>query len=120
MAVIGGVEALVGGLDSLIKKALIAVFDYVLKNLRFGRPGHQEKTENFQASYVEGTTHSTADTEFSILHGRETAPYLAIPVLDLQAVGSRMPVLEVTRAADANRIYLSSPEEDIPITLYLE
>lgn len=120
MAVIGGVEALVGGLDSLIKKAIIAIFDYVLKNLRFGRPAHQTKAENFQASYVEGTTHATADTEFSILHGRETAPYLALPVLDLGAIGSRTPVLEVTKAADANRIYLSSPEEGVPFTLYLE
>lgn len=114
------VESLSGGLDAGLRRALKAIFDYVLKNLRFGRPGDQEPTENFQASYVEGTTHNTPGTEFSILHGRGSAPYLVIPVLDVQTVGSQVVPLAVTRAADSKRIYLTSTIADAPVVLYVE
>lgn len=120
MATSSVIETYSGGLDAAIKSALKKIFDYVLKNVRFGRPGHQDSSENFSGSFVEGTTHAVANTEFSIEHGRDTAPYLAIPVLDLNTVGSRIPPLQVTQAADGRRIYLSSSETDVAISLYLE
>jgi len=114
------VESQTGGLESGLRRALKAIFDYVLKNLRFGRPGATEPSENFQANFVEGTTHSVAGTEFTVVHGRESAPYLAIPVLDLQTVGSRVVPLEVTKAADARRLYLKSTIASAAFTLYVE
>lgn len=120
MATTPGVQAIIGGLEPDLKKVLVRVFDYVLKNLRIGRPGHQEPSENLQASFVEATTAAVANTEFSILHGRANVPYLAVPVLDLQAVGSKIVPLEVTRAADVNRIYLKSSETSKPISLLVE
>lgn len=120
MATSAAVESLIGSLDAVTKKALKAIFDYVLKNLRVGRPGHQEPSENFQASFVEGTTASVANQEFSILHGRDSAPYLAIPVVDLGTIGSKVVDLTVTRAADGSRVYFSSSVTDAPIRLLLE
>lgn len=120
MATSALVESLLGGLDADTRKALKAAFDYTLKNLRIGRPGHQEPSENLQASFVEGVTPGIANTEFSILHGREQAPYLAIPVLALDAEGARIVPLIVARAADSSRIYLTSSETDAPFLLLIE
>ena len=120
MATSAYTDSLLGGVDAGLRRAFKAVFDYVLRNLRFGRPDHQVPTENFQLYYVTGRTHAVADTEFSIAHGLGQAPYLAIPVLDLQAVGASTVPLEVTRAADAVRIYLKSSVADAPVTLMVE
>lgn len=114
------VETAIGGLDSAVKKALKTIFDYVLKNLRLGRPGHQVASENLQAVFVQGTTPSIANTEFSIEHGMATTPYLATPVLDLQTVGSTVVRLQVSRAPDARRIYLKSPDTDAAVTVLVE
>lgn len=114
------INTIVSGLAADIKKAFVLVGEYVLGNLRLGRPGHQVRSENLQAYFVEGTTHAVANTEFSIEHGLATAPYLAVPVLDLQAVGSKLVPLEVTQAADARRIYLKSSETSKAVTLLLE
>lgn len=120
MAVVGGVDVLLGGLEANTKRVLQRVFEYVLKNWRFGRPGHQVRTENFTGAFLEGTTHSVANTAFSIEHGLEHAPYLAIPVLDLQTVGSEIVPLAVAQAADSRRVYLKSAETSAPISIYVE
>jgi hypothetical protein len=120
MATPGTVQTYLAGLPTDTKKVLQQVFDLVLRNGRLGRPGHQMPTENIGRVFIEGTTDAVADTEFSILHGLETAPYLAVPVLDLQTVNSRIVPLTVTQAADARRVYLSSSEESAAFTLLVE
>ena len=120
MASMGAVQSAIGALPADLKRALTTIFEYVLKNWRFGRPSDRAPSENFQGSFVEGTTHGTTNTEFSIEHGRGTAPYLAIPVRNLQAVGSKVVDLTVTRAADTRRVYFKSTVTSAPITLYLE
>lgn len=120
MANSGYTESLMGGLDRNVRRTLRAVFDYVLANLRFGRPVVNERADNFQMYTIEGTTHSVANTEFSIEHRLGTPPYLALQVLDLQAEGSQMVRLTVERAADSRRVYLSSPDTNAPITLLIE
>jgi hypothetical protein len=120
MANPGAIQTYLGGLDSTIRKVLINVFDYVLPNLRWGRAVHQSRAENLQAYFLEGTTHSVANTEFSIAHGLASAPYLLIPVLPLDAEGAKLVPLEVSRAADASRVYLKSSETDAPIVILVE
>lgn len=102
------VETLVGGLDSAIKKAMVGTFDYVLKNLRWGRPGDQVMAENLSAVFLTGTTPAVANTAFSIEHGLGTTPYLLIPVLDLNTVNSEIVPLSVAAVPDARRVYLKS------------
>ena len=114
------VESLLGPLEPAPRKVLTAVFDYVLGNLRIGRVTDRTRSENFQAYCYTGTTPSTANTEFTIAHGLGITPYLCIPVLPLDEAGSRLVRLEVTRVADASRVYLRSPEVDAPFSLLFE
>lgn len=109
-----------GGVDPDLKRVIVRIFDYVLNNLRIGRPDAMTRSENVQAYFLTGTTPSVANTEFSIAHGLSQPPYVAIPVLDLQTAGVQSPRLTVSRAADANRIYLKSPDTDAPFTILVE
>jgi hypothetical protein len=120
MAKVAGVDVLIGGLDADTKRVFSRVFDYVLNNLRFGRADHQARAENVQAYFLEGTTHAVANTEFSIAHGLGQAPYLVVPVLDVTTAGKKLPRLTVTRAADAMRVYLSSPDTSQPFSILVE
>lgn len=120
MAVPGFAESLFGGLDATVKKVLTEFVRYALPNNRFGPVDHQTKSESFTAYYVNSTTSSTANDEFSILHGMGTTPYLFTQVVPLNVVGAKQVRLTVTRAADSQRIYLSSPDTNAPISLLLE
>lgn len=113
-------ESLLGGIDRDLRRALRAVLDYVLANLRIGRPIVGKREGNLQLYAIEGTTASVANEEFSIEHSLNTPPYLALQVLSLQSEGSRMVRLTVTRVADSRRVYLSSPDTDAPVTLLIE
>lgn len=107
MASFGFVESLLGGLEATIKRPLLEAFRYVVSNGRFGPAAHQTKSESFQAYYLESTS-ADSTSEFSILHGMGRTPYLAVPVLPLDLVGARTIPLEVTRAADAQRVYVKT------------
>lgn len=93
---------------------------YLIPNGRFGPISHQTKSENFQAYYVLSTTASTANDEFSVTHGLGRTPYLIVPVLPLDQVGAKTVRLQVSRAADGQRVYLKSPEVSAPIALLIE
>lgn len=114
------VEALLGGVEAGLKRTLKGVFDYVLANLRFGPPTHQARSENWQAYYLTATTPAVAGQEFSIAHGLGRAPYLLMPVVALQDVGSQLVPLTVTRAPDASRVYLSSTTVNAPMAVLVE
>jgi hypothetical protein len=107
MATFGYVESLLGGLESLLKRPLLEAFRYVVGNGRFGPASHQAKSESFQAYYQESTT-SDSTSEFSVAHGMGRIPYLAVQVLPLDVVGAQLVPLTVTRAADAQRVYLKT------------
>lgn len=120
MASTSFVESLLGNLNADLRKAFKDVFTYVLKDLRFGRAGDGMRAENFSGHFYQGMTSAVSGQEFVIPHQLERAPYLAIPALDLQRVGSEVVGLQVTRAADARNVYLASAEENVPFSLYLE
>jgi hypothetical protein len=96
------------------------VLTALVPNLRFGPVTHQRKSENFLSYYVSSTTSSTANDEFSIQHGLGRTPYLAVPVLPLDSSNAKTVRLEVTRPADAYRVYLRSPETSAKVTLLIE
>jgi hypothetical protein len=120
MATPGYVESLIGNLPTEHRAAWKRVMDYVLRNLRFGPVVHQTRAENFQAYYLTGTTPATANVAFSIAHGLGRAPYLLVPVLDVGSVNSQVVPLMVTQAADAQRIYLSSPSTSAAFAMMVE
>lgn len=122
MADLSSLLTKLGGLDPETKKVFTALLMELVPNLRFGHPkGEQpDPAKNFGGGFFQGTTAAIADTEFSIAHGFGRTPYLAIPVLPLDEVGSRLVDLTVTRAADDKRVYFSSPETDAAFTIYIE
>jgi len=102
------------------RSAFKNAFDYILSNLRFGRPVNQERCENMQVYFLIGKTSAIADTEFSLVHNLAVPPYLAIPVLPLQSVNVTLPQLTVTRPADGNRVYFKSPAVNATICVMVE
>lgn len=121
MADQGFVESQLAGVpDSGLKKILASIFKYVLKDVRFGRAEDTEASTNFGGGFFEGTTHATPNTEFSIEHSFGRPPYLLIPVLPLDAVGANIVPLQLERAADARKIYLSSSVASATFVVYLE
>lgn len=114
------VESLLGGIDRDLRAAFKRVHDYILTNLRFGPATHQTRASNWQAYYLTSTTPADANVEFSVVHGLGKAPYLLIPVLPLDRVGAATINLQVTRAADANRVYLRSPSTNVPVWILCE
>ena len=119
MAALGGLEALLGGLDENTKRALTEVLRALVPNLRGGPVDHQVKLENFQRYYVNSTTDASTG-EFTVVHGMGRAPYALRQVLPLDVIGAQMVPLTVTRAADAVRVYLKSASTSAPFTLELE
>lgn len=121
MASLAAIESELGGIPADQKKSLLNAFKEIIKNgIRFGRPGTAEPTENLSGHFYTGTTSSVSGREFVVPHSLGRAPYLVIPVLDLQTVGSEIVGLQVTRAADGVNVYLASAETSVPICLYVE
>lgn len=106
--------------DEATRKALLAYAESLAVELDFGAPDHQQKARNFQMYFVEGTTSTTVDQEFSIVHGLKRNPVLVFQALNPQTVNTQAVRLKVTRAADSNRLYLSSPDAGAPITLLVQ
>lgn len=121
MADKGYIRALLSAVpDATTKRVLQQAFEHVLDNIRLGVPEHQTRATNLQAYWMTATTPADANEEFSIPHGLLTTPHYALAVLELDKAGSQTAVLEVTRPADARRIYLRSSSTSAPITLLVE
>lgn len=121
MADQGYVESQLAGIaDPQLRKILSSVFKYILKDTRFGRAEDAEASVNFGGGFFAGTTHATPNTEFSIEHSFGRPPYLLLAVLPLDGSGGNIVPLQVERAADARKIYLSSSVASANFVVYLE
>jgi hypothetical protein len=120
MASKGYVESQLNRLDAKIRNVFTQVFTHVLDNLQIGGISHQEKAINFRWIRVDSTTATTANEEFSIQHGGGQTPLYLIPLLPLDSSGGWCPRLKVTRAADASRVYLSSPDTNARFSMLME
>lgn len=120
MADIAGVTSELGSLNDEVKKSVSAAFRYVLNNLTVGAVEPGRRSKNFQWYWVQGTTPAVANTEFSIAHGLQKVPNIILPVVPLSEVGAQMVPLQISRAADAYRVYLKSSSTSAAITLLVE
>lgn len=121
MADIGYVETLLAGVkDAETRRALSALFKYLLKDVRFGRAEDGEPSTNFGGGFFAGTTHATPNTAFSIEHSFGRPPYLLIPVLPLDSTGANIVPMQVEAVADSRKIYLSSSVASANFVVYLE
>lgn len=122
MADLGFISSELQALPPDLRVILLRVFTSILTDIRLGHPkGEQpDPMKNLGGGFFAGTTAAIANTEFSIAHGFGRVPYLALPVLPLDQVGSKLVPLTVTRAADDKRVYFSSSVTSAPITLAVE
>jgi len=105
MANIGYVQGLINRLPADQRVVLLAIFDEVMRQNRIG---DSDKATNFAWFAVESTTHATANTEFSVVHGMASTPSRFIPSIRLDVVGAQIVPLKVSRLADARRAYFTS------------
>lgn len=117
MAAPGYIDTILNALDANIRVPLTTAFQFVMRELALG---DNTKAENFSWYRISGTTHATANAEFSIAHGMDHAPSKLIPIVSLDAAGGALVPLTVTKASDARRIYLKSSSTGAAFTAYLE
>ncbi len=121
MADMGAVNTNLNGVpDEGLKRILLRIFEYILKDIRFGRAIDGDASKNFGGGFFAATTPAIANEEFTIAHTFGRTPYLCMPVIPLHSVGAKLVRLTNVRAADSARIYLASPDVDADFTLYIE
>jgi len=120
MADYANVESKLNSLEDTLRRVFKDIFQYVLKDLRFGRAIHGDPSKNFGGGFFQGVTPGVANTEFSIQHTFGRVPYLAFQVIPLDAVNSKIVRLQNAKAADSSRVYLKSPDTDSTFMLYVE
>lgn len=117
MAAPGYIATLLNALDANVRTVLQRAFEY---SMRENALGAGTKAENFSWFKVSSTTHATANTEFSVLHGMDHAPSKLIPILALDSTRYQLVTLAVTRPSDAKRVYLKSASTGAQFQVYLE
>jgi hypothetical protein len=114
------ISSLTGGVPADLRLVFQRIAEYFFNNLRIGVPENAVRSENFQLYNFSATTPSTANTEFSIAHHLGNAPYLLLPCLNLSNVNEQLIPLQVSRAADASRIYLKSTSTSATFRIWVE
>ena len=119
MADIGYIKTLVNGIqDDRTRANLNLAFEEVVRNFSIGPIEDMTRAVNGQSYFFQATTSSVANTEFTIHHGQGQTPLWVRPILPLDAVNAQSVPLVVSRAADAQRIYLKSTSTGA--TLFVE
>jgi hypothetical protein len=118
----GFIESEIKSLPVELRAKMLRIFRAFLKDIRFGHPTGDvpDPMVNMAGGFYHGTTPATPGNEFTIAHGFGRVPYLAVPVLRLDAVGSSLVSLTVSRAADDKRVYFTSTEASAPVSLAIE
>lgn len=121
MADIGYLRSLAKAIpDPTTQKAVLQIVEHLGGTLAFGAVDPmKKKATNFQMFHQPSTT-AASTGEFTIAHGMDTVPQIAIPVLDLSQVGAKIVPLEVTRVADSRRLYLKSTSTGAVFSLLVE
>lgn len=119
MADKGYLKSLLNGIaDAQTRKVLALAFEEVVDNFRSGPVEDRTRAINGQTYRFLATTSSVANTEFSVQHGQGQSPLWVQAILPCDAVNAQTVLLKTTRAADEQRLYLSSPSTSA--TVYLE
>lgn len=116
MADIGAIKTELAAFEGAQKSGLLSAFTYMLSNWSFSA-SDRGKAGNNLLYYIDGTTSSNANTEFSVAHGMETTPSVLIPVAKLNQVNAQIVPLTVSRAADSKRVYLTSSSTSAAFTV---
>lgn len=117
MADKGYVSNYINALPENMRVPLKSALDYIMDDWRVGTSA---RAINARWYRLTGTTHGTANTEFSIKHGLDGIPTQLFPVLDLSVVNSQIVPLSVSKAPDFERVYLKSSSTGATFTVMAE
>ena len=117
MAVKGYIDSQLNALPAELRYPLQQAFHYLMDNWRVGTG---VRAENAQLYRISSTSHATANTEWSVRHGLGSTPTQLLQVLDLSVVNAQIVPLTVSRAADHERLYLTSSSTGAVMTLLVE
>ena len=121
MADIGGLRKLAQSVaDPTTKQALLGIIELGFGGLTFGGFDENDKKATNFRMYRQQSTGSASTAAFTIAHGMETVPRLAIPVLDLSQPGATLVPVEVVRAADGKRLYLKASSTGAYVSFLVE
>lgn len=121
MAALGSLESLCQALPEAIRRQMIAYTREWATSLRFGAPASSAvKAENFAGGLVPFVTSAVANSEVAVAHGLGRIPRLVIPLLPMDTVNATLPVLTVTKAADATYFYVKSATTSASAWVYCE
>lgn len=120
MADKGSIELYLNTLPVETRGPVGQAIKYLADNWRLGQPDEGRRATNAQWYLRTSTTAAVANVEFSIAHGLSQKPTALYPVLFCDQVGSQIVPLKLTRAADNNRIYLSSPSTSAVFSVFIE
>ena len=122
MADVGAMRAIVKGIpDPATREIMVRLVEYLGPNLTIGAVDPMnKKATNFQMYHQASTTAAASTSGFTIAHGMDRTPQVAILTLDLSQPGAKIVPLEVTRSADSRRIYLRSDSTSALFSLLVE
>lgn len=106
--------------DPTTKQALLTIIELGFGGLTVGGFSPDEKKATNFRWYRQQSTATASTAAFTIAHGMETTPVLAIPVLDLSQPGATLVPVEVVRAADNKRLYLKATSSGALVSFLVE
>ena len=113
-----------GGFPADMKSAMHRAAEYLLDHsLEFGAVDTtkaQSQSRNMRGVYVQVTTSTTANQEVAVAHGLGREPGVCWQVGAPKVVNSQWVNLTFSRAADANRVYVTSASTNATTFLYVE
>jgi hypothetical protein len=107
-------------LEDAVRISIKYAFEHVIDNGQIGGIEAGQKAINFRWYRLDGVTSTTANEEFSMVHGLGVVPFHVLPLVPLGSSGGQLVRLKVTRPADAIRLYLSSPDTAASFTILVE
>ena len=125
MASLALIEAAINRLPADFRGPIGEAFREAVKQARVGAPSTAAtpiavRAENLGGHLVPFTTSSVASTEVAVAHQLGRVPRLAIPVLNVGLANAQTVALTVTRVADDDYVYVSSPTTSAQGFLYVE
>ena len=117
MASKGFLDTCINALPENIRYPLQKAFYHLSDTWKVGT---DQRAVNAQWYRYTSTTATVAGTEFSIAHNLGAAPSQLFQVLDLSLVNSQMVPLQVSKASDAERIYLKSTSTNAVFVILAE
>lgn len=121
MADLGGLRKLAQAIpDPTTRSVMLQIIELGFGNLTFGGVDSDDKKATNFRLYFQPSMTAASTGQFTIAHGMESTPHLAIPVLDLTQPGATLVPIEVVRAADSKRLYLKSTSTNAKVAFLVE